>query len=249
MSTSSGDHGDNVLSQNSQLWPAFRQLEEGKINLGSGQSVSTLGTCQQFLQWLHCVEESVVAEQSLPYQQFIDQLQKQLDMLDNLSTTAEDSLALLETLSSQYCSVSDKTVSLHVACQHLLEEQTRLAELDKDLGERLSVFLTADKVTHKLTSPTLSVHSDTFLPLLSSIDTNISYLLSHPNYKDSSAYLTKYRACLSRALDMIRSYTKRILDTATIGAKQQDEVNLEHQSAFTLFYGKFRAAAPKVRDQ
>ena len=76
--------------------------------------------------------------------------------------------------------------------------QTQLAQLDRDLSERLSVFTTADKVAHKLTSPTLSVHSDTFLPLLATIDTNILYLGDHPTYKDSPAYLTKYRACLSR---------------------------------------------------
>ena len=236
VSTGSGDHG---TSDQGHLWPAFRQLEEGG---------TSLGTCQQFLQWLHQVEENVVAEQSLPYQLFIDQLQKQLEMLNNLSLTAEDSLLLLETLNSQYCSVSDKTVSLHVACQHLLEEQTRLAELDKDLTERLSVFLSADKVSHKLSSPTLSVHSETFLPLLTTIDTNISYLHAHPHYRDSPPYLTKYRACLSRGLDMVRSYAKRVLDTATAGARQQDTNTTEHaQSAFTLFYGKFRAAAPKLR--
>ena len=62
------------------------------------------------------------------------------------------------------------------------------------MDPRLAVFLTADKVAHKLTSPTLSVHSETFLPLLSTIDTNISYLLAHPQYRDSPPYLTKYRA-------------------------------------------------------
>ena len=46
---------------------------------------------------------------------------------------------------------------------------------------------------------------------------------------------------------MVRSYVKRVLDAATLGAKQQDTGNMESQSAFTLFYGKFRAAAPKLR--
>ena len=44
-------------------------------------------------------------------------------------------------------------------CQHLLEEQTKLAEVDRELGERLMVFQSTDKVAHKLTSPTLSVQS------------------------------------------------------------------------------------------
>lgn len=233
------DTGARTSSADTELWPAFRQLEEGG---------TSLATAQQFLQWLHGVEESVVAEQSLPYHQFISQLSRQLDQLDQLSDTAGASLQLLVQLSAQYCSVSDKTVSLHVACQHLLEDQTRLATTDRDLGERLAVFLAADKVAHKLTSPTMSVHSEAFLPLLASIDTNIKYLAAHPQYKDSPPYLTKYRACLSRALDMVRSNCKRVLDAATAGARQQETAGGENQSsAFTLFYGKFRAAAPKLR--
>ena len=46
---------------------------------------------------------------------------------------------------------------------------------------------------------------------------------------------------------MIRSYVKRVLDSATMGARQQDTSSMETQSAFTLFYGKFRAAAPKLK--
>ena len=52
---------------------------------------------------------------------------------------------------------------------------------------------------HKLTSPTISVQSETFLPLLST--TNQHGLPdAHPNDMESPAYLTKFRACLTRAL-------------------------------------------------
>ena len=56
--------------------------------------------------------------------------------------------------------VSDKTTSLHLSYQHLLEEQTKLVEVDRELGERLMMFQsvsTADMMTHKLTSPSMSV--------------------------------------------------------------------------------------------
>ena len=220
------------------LMAAFRQLESGEVSLATGQ---------QFLQWLHQVEETVLAEQSQPYLAYISRLEQQVEMVGRLADRTEESLGLLESLSSQYWSVSEKTVSLHDACQHLLQEQTRLAQLDKDLAQRLSVFLTAEKVAHKLTSPTLSVQSESFLPLLETIDSNISYLLDHPTYKDSPAYLTKYRACLSRAMDMLRTYMARVLETATAAAKTQEENTVESQTAFTLFYGKFRAAAPKMK--
>ena len=56
--------------------------------------------------------------------------------------------ALLESLSTKYCMVSEKTTSLHLACKHLLE-QTKLVEVDRELGERLMVFQSSDKVAHK----------------------------------------------------------------------------------------------------
>ena len=36
--------------------------------------------------------------------------------------------------------VSDKTTRLHLSYQHLLEEQTKLVEVDRELGERLMMF-------------------------------------------------------------------------------------------------------------
>ena len=97
------DNQDTGQTRDRELWPAFRELEEGGVSLA---------TQQQFLQWLHGVEESLVAEQSLPYQRFIDQLSKQLEMVHSLSERAGASLELLGTLGSQYCSVSEKTVRL-----------------------------------------------------------------------------------------------------------------------------------------
>ena len=73
-------------------------------------------------------------------------------------------------LSTQYCMISEKTTSLYLACQHLLEE---LTEVDRELGERLMVFQSSDKVAHKLTSTTLSVQSETFLALLSTFNTSM----------------------------------------------------------------------------
>ena len=218
----------------SQLFPTFNQLEGGGNNIDTGQ---------QFLLWLHQVETSLVAEQSLPDQRFIRELERQLVVTSGLEKEVGYSFALLESLSTQYCMISEKTNSLHLACQHLMEE---LGEVDRELGERLMVFQSADKVAQKLTFPTLSVQSETFLALLSTINTSMVYLLAHPNYKESPA-LTKFRACQIRALEMVMSHVKRVLETATSAISQQDIARAVNHSAFTLFYGKFRAAAPRVR--
>jgi hypothetical protein len=57
-------------------------------------------------------------------------------------------LDLLESLSTQYFVVSDKTTSLHLSYQHLLEEQTKLVEVDRDLGERLMMFQSCQHSRH-----------------------------------------------------------------------------------------------------
>ena len=105
------DGKKQVNTKTSQLLPTFNQLEG---------CASSIDTGQQFLQWLHQVETSLVAEQSLPYQRFIRELERQLVVTSGLEKEVGDSLALLESLSTQqYCMVSEKTTSLH-----LLEEQT-----------------------------------------------------------------------------------------------------------------------------
>ena len=50
------------------------------------------------------------------------------------------SLGQLEELTGQYEMVSKKTTELHVACQHLLQEQTKLSETNNILQEKLKVF-------------------------------------------------------------------------------------------------------------
>ena len=145
----------------SQLFPTFNQLEGGGNNIDTGQ---------QFLLWLHQVETSLVAEQSLPDQRFIRELERQLVVTSGLEKEVGYSFALLESLSTQYCMISEKTNSLHLACQHLMKE---LGEVDRELGERLMVFQSADKVAQKLTFPTLSVQSETFLALLSTFNTSM----------------------------------------------------------------------------
>lgn len=220
------------------LFPAFQKLESGATKIDNGQ---------RFLQWFHQVETSLSVQQDQPYRRYIRELEQQANVTGGLETQVKESLDQLSELTLQYEMVSTKTTSLHTACQHLLEEQTRLAEVSQQVQERLQVFTEADKVAQKLTSPTLSVHSETFLPLLARIDESIIYLKKHSGYLECSVYLVKFRACLSRALEMIRSHVKTVLESATAAASTSAPVAPSAHTAFTLFYGKFRAAAPKVR--
>ena len=115
----------------SDLFPSFAKLELGRTKIDTGQ---------QFLQWIHKVEESLGAEQDQPYLAHQAELERQQAITGGLQGEVGGTLDLLDSLSSQYQEVSRRTTSLHEACQHLLEEQQQLAQLDKELQERLSVF-------------------------------------------------------------------------------------------------------------
>ena len=86
------------------------------------------------------MEESLGAEQDQPYLAHQAELERQQTITGGLQGEVGGTLDLLDSLSSQYQEVSRRTTSLHEACQHLLEEQQQLAQLDKELQERLSVF-------------------------------------------------------------------------------------------------------------
>ena len=130
----------------SDLFPSFAKLELGRTKIDTGQ---------QFLQWIHKVrlsltlhqllslsqvEESLGAEQDQPYLAHQAELERQQAITGGLQGEVGGTLDLLNNLSTQYQEVSRRTTSLHEACQHLLEEQQQLAQLDKELQERLSVF-------------------------------------------------------------------------------------------------------------
>lgn len=154
----------------------------------------------------------------------------------------------LESLQKQYLFVSNKTGTLHEACEQLLKEQSELADLAEHIQQKLSYFNELETINTKLNSPTLSVNSEGFIPMLAKLDDCITYISSHPNFKDYPVYLLKFKQCLSKALHLMKTYTVNTLQTLTNQLLKRDPSSVPNaDNAFTLFYVKFRAAAPKVR--
>ncbi|KAH9512324.1 Golgi transport complex subunit 3 [Bulinus truncatus] len=99
----------------------------------------------------------------------------------------------------------------------------------------------------KLSRPNLNVTGETFIPLLSRMDECILYLKSNPRYKECDVYLARFRQCLNKALSLIKNHVNNVLLTATQQVQpKKDSPNIT-DNAFTLFYGKFRANAPRVK--
>uniref|UniRef100_A0A672SJ98 Conserved oligomeric Golgi complex subunit 3 n=1 Tax=Sinocyclocheilus grahami TaxID=75366 RepID=A0A672SJ98_SINGR len=125
----------------------------------------------------------------------------------------------------------------------------KLVDLAESIQQKLSYLNELENINTKLNSPTLSVNSEGFIPMLSKLDECIEYVSSHPHFKDYPVYLTKFKQCLSRAMLLIKSHTVSSLQNLTAQlTKRQDPLGAPNaDNAFTLYYVKFRAAAPKVR--
>ncbi|XP_076040956.1 conserved oligomeric Golgi complex subunit 3 [Oratosquilla oratoria] len=226
-------------STHQELAASFAALSLGEKKIESSQ---------QFLTWFASVEEEMGIEQDSPYRDYVNQLQGNRQECHTLLSQLDDALQNLQTLSDQYTSVSNKTNALHTDCEHLLAEQTRLANKADTIENKLAYFLEVQKISQKLSSPAFQVTNDGFIPLLAKIDECISYMNSNQNFQESSLYLAKYKHCLSRALGMVKSYVTKSLENATqeVIPKPGSEKPTTDNAAI-LFYGKFRTNAPRIK--
>uniref|UniRef100_A0A8C1TJE1 Conserved oligomeric Golgi complex subunit 3 n=1 Tax=Cyprinus carpio TaxID=7962 RepID=A0A8C1TJE1_CYPCA len=206
-------------------------------------------TAQQFFSWFSKLQVQMDQDEASKYRKTRDVLSGCQEQCDSILNDVNAALEHLDSLQKQYLFVSTKTGTLHEACEQLLKEQSELVDLAESIQEKLSYFNELENINTKLNSLTLSVNSEGFIPMLSKLDECIEYVSSHPSFKDYPVYLSKFKQCLSRAMLLIKSHTVSTLQNLTAQlTKRQDPLGAPNaDNAFTLYYVKFRAAAPKVR--
>lgn len=205
-------------------------------------------TAQQFFSWFSKLQVQMDQDEASKYRKTRDVLNGYQEQCDAILNDVNTALDHLDSLQKQYLFVSTKTGTLHEACEQLLKEQSELVDLAESIQEKLSYFNELENINTKLNSPTLSVNSEGFFPMLSKLDECIEYVSSHPNFKDYPVYLTKFKQCLSKAMQLIKSHTVNTLQNLTGQLSKRDPLGAPNaDNAFTLYYVKFRAAAPKVR--
>ncbi|KAF1654752.1 Conserved oligomeric Golgi complex subunit 3, partial [Eudyptes chrysocome] len=163
---------------------------------------------------------------------YLSGFQEQCDAILNDVNSA---LQHLESLQKQYLFVSTKTGTLHEACEQLLKEQSELVDLAENIQQKLSYFNELENINTKLNSPTLSVNSEGFIPMLAKLDDCIAYISSHVNQFAVSSLCDRL-SCWLVFLWVFLFFI--FFDPSAVP---------NSDNAFTLFYVKFRAAAPKVR--
>ncbi|GFU22439.1 conserved oligomeric Golgi complex subunit 3 [Nephila pilipes] len=201
---------------------------------------------RQFLSWFTAVEEQLVEDEDILYKAYIEELSNHCDQYALLFNNISKALESLELLREKYAFVSNKTNSLHEACEDLLAQQTQLVGSAETISEKLSYFNELESLSQKIASPTLSVVSESFMPLLTRLDECIAYVEENINFKESPAYLSRFRHLQSQTLGMIRSYVVATLQLATQQVLPRRDSLSPSENAFTLYYGKFRSHAPRI---
>uniref|UniRef100_A0A8C2BKL7 Conserved oligomeric Golgi complex subunit 3 n=1 Tax=Cyprinus carpio TaxID=7962 RepID=A0A8C2BKL7_CYPCA len=205
-------------------------------------------TAQQFFSWFSKLQVQMDRDEACEYRSTRDALSGCREQCDAILSDANAALERLQSLQEQHLFVSTKTGTLHEACEQLLKEQSELVDLAESIQEKLSYFNALEHINSKLNSPTLSVNGEGFIPMLSRLDECIEYVLSHPSFKDYPVYLSKLKQCLSRAMLLIKSHAVSTLQHLTAQLSTRDLLGAPNaDNAFTLYYVKFRAAAPKVQ--
>uniref|UniRef100_A0A3B3R7D3 Conserved oligomeric Golgi complex subunit 3 n=1 Tax=Paramormyrops kingsleyae TaxID=1676925 RepID=A0A3B3R7D3_9TELE len=205
-------------------------------------------TAQQFFSWFSRLQSQMDRDEGEKYRTTRDDLSGYQEQCDAILADVDAALQHLDSLQKQYLFVSTKTGTLHEACERLLLEQSELVDLAESIQQKLSYFNELENINTRLNSSTLSVNSEGFIPMLSKLDDCIEYVSSHPNFKDYPAYMVKFKQCLSKAMFFMKSHTVNTLQNLTSQLMKRDPLGAASvDNAFTLYYVKFRAAAPKVK--
>lgn len=90
--------------------------------------------------------------------------------------------------------------------------------------------------------------NDQFVPLLTRLDNCIEYISEHPQFKESSVYLARFKQLHSRSMNLVKLHVVNTLKSATQNVLTQVQGSEDGpDSSFTLFYGKFRMHAPRIK--
>ncbi|NXM08295.1 COG3 protein, partial [Tyrannus savana] len=174
---------------------------------------------------------------------YLSGFQEQCDaILDDVNSALQH----LESLQKQYLFVSTKTGTLHEACEQLLKEQSELVDLAENIQQKLSYFNELENINTKLNSPTLSVNSEGFIPMLAKLDDCIAYISSHVSNSVLVSATSSKLGCWLKLLFWVLFFHLTLSSEASMPFLDPSAVP-NSDNAFTLFYVKFRAAAPKVR--
>ncbi|MFH4974928.1 hypothetical protein AB6A40_001637 [Gnathostoma spinigerum] len=185
----------------------------------------------------------------------VQSLRECLKRVRVLKENHDKCIQMLNALLSNYELITERTSSLHDACDRMMANQTELAAGSEELHAALHYYTQYDRIIKYLGSQKISVTGQVFTQILSTIVECLTFLHQHPGHKDAAAYIEKYEYCLSRAIAVIRVNVMADLE-ASIQAVRDHQCQLQLEDyanpyadddTFALLYGVFAVRAGAVK--
>ncbi|EJW77033.1 hypothetical protein WUBG_12058, partial [Wuchereria bancrofti] len=164
-------------------------------------------------------------------------------------------IELVNELRSNYEIVTERTSSLHNACDRMMAHQTQIAAGAEQIRANLYYYTQYESIMKKLSTGKFSITGQVFTQILSTIDECLRFLNNHIHYKDSRIYITKYEQCLSKAMTVIRMGVMADLEASHNAVKdrymkldvESRQSDYSDDDTFALLYGVFAARANSIR--
>ncbi|RUS30632.1 Sec34-like family-domain-containing protein [Jimgerdemannia flammicorona] len=210
-------------------------------------------TTQQFFDWFAQMEAEMERDQEDVYRNYlaIVTLYRQAcdEFLEQINTTAN----LFVDLDGNFRYVEERTRALQLACEKLLQEQDHLTALADSISSKLAYFNQLETITKMFNAPGEHVVlQDEFVPMLEKLDECLEYVQGNLKYRDSELYLMRFRQCMTRGMTLIKMYFITTLRGLGLEVSKKASTKAPDQpmnptTQSTLFYVKFRTAAPKLK--
>ncbi|RUP45831.1 LOW QUALITY PROTEIN: Sec34-like family-domain-containing protein, partial [Jimgerdemannia flammicorona] len=171
------------------------------------------------------------------------------EFLEQINTTAN----LFVDLDGNFRYVEERTRALQLACEKLLQEQDHLTALADSISSKLAYFNQLETITKMFNAPGEHVVlQDEFVPMLEKLDECLEYVQGNLKYRDSELYLMRFRQCMTRGMTLIKMYFITTLRGLGLEVSKKASTKAPDQpmnptTQSTLFYVKFRTAAPKLK--
>jgi hypothetical protein len=194
--------------------------------------------------------DQLLEESHAQYESYAEQLLLSDSQLSGLLSSTDDTLELLSSLSASFDAVAAQTEMFRQQCESLVIERRRLTGLADAIEDNARYYTYLEPMTRRLNAPGAAnlVKGNDFPEMLSSLDSCLVYMESHPKQLESATYRAKYRLLLTRGLTLIRHHFTRALgDIANDIAHRIQGGQLKETTHSALLYAKFRVPAPELK--
>ncbi|VIO96623.1 Uncharacterized protein BM_BM7038 [Brugia malayi] len=248
--TKVADYGLPSPANNADL-QSGKELEDFEV-LDSNLSADLL---YSYLSDLYIAEKENISSGIIEENAEIGLLHICKESIDLVKERYDKCIELVDKLRSNYEIVTERTSSLHNACDRMMAHQTQIAAGAEQICANLYYYTQYDSIMKKLSTGKFSITGQVFTQILSTIDECLRFLNNHIHYKDSRIYITKYEQCLSKAMTVIRMGVMADLEASHNAVKDRHiklyvetrQSGYTDDDTFALLYGVFAARANSIR--